>query len=799
MKFPLSLLKQFLQTDAPLDVIADNLTSIGLEVENIEDNSAALRPFEVAEITSAEKHPDADKLKICSVKTAHGDLQIVCGAPNARAGIKVALAKVGSVIPTNGMKIKASKIRGIESSGMLCSAAELGLSEDAQGIIELPQEAVLGNCIVQALHLDDPVIELCLTPNRGDCFGVYGIARDLAAKGVGTLIPLKAPEIQTSSAATASQTSKAPLHITINDTQACAQFIGRKICGVKNAASPEWLQRVLTLSGMRSISALVDVTNYFALAYGRPLHVFDAAKVSGNLHIRAAKSGEILQALDENSYTLTEHDCVIADDNGVLALAGIMGGMPSAVSEDTTDIILETALFDAERVALSARHHQILSDARTRFERGVDTGFLPLADQLATQMILTLCNGTPNAPIQAGAAPQPQAAIKLNASFITRLSGLSITQEQAEKHLTALGFTVQNKQATPPSWRHDITCEADLAEEVLRLIGYDAIPTISLPKPAGHSLPAFDKNTARILQAKRVLAMRGLNETISYAFVSDAQAASFQHQTATTPCPKLQNPIAEQLNSMRPNLLPSLLLAAADNMARGQKSIYLFESGSVFSGLNPQDEHPQIAGLRISKNQLEHWQKQPQPDLFTAKADAGAILALYGLKIDACQITRDVPCWYHPGRAGAVKLGPKNTLAYFGELHPNISKQFDIDAPIHAFEIMLDSLPAPKNKKRQAASYSDFPPVSRDFAFVINRDDDASGLLKNIAKSCKDLLRDIHVFDVYEGKNMADGKRSIALNITLQSSTRTLSEADINDASTAIIAAAQKYGAELRS
>lgn len=787
MKFPLSLLKQFLDTTADIATLAETLTRIGLEVEAIEDKAASLAPFKVAHILTAAPHPNASKLQVCNVATTEGELQIVCGAPNARAGLKVALASIGTTIPTNGLVIKKSKIRDVESNGMLCSASELGLSDDAEGIIELPASAKIGDSIVDVLQLNDPVIELAITPNRGDCFGVYGVARDLAAAGIGTLTPLTAPKIVTG--------NTPPLSITITDHEGCPQFIGRRITGVKNSASPAWLQHALTAAGMRPISALVDVTNYFVLAYGRPLHVFDAAKVTGGITVRHGNDGETLEALNEKTYTLTAKDCVVADDTGALAIGGIMGGTDSGVTDATTDVILEVAYFDAVRIANTGRHHSILSDARTRFERGVDPAFLPLAAELATAMIMELCGGTAGEIVIAGNAPKARTPIHWSVDGIEKRSGLSVKKPDAERMLSALGFTVSGNTATPPSWRHDVTNDADIAEEVLRLIGYDNIPTVSLPKPEGQIAAAFTPAQTLAARTKRALVTRGLYETVSFAFISAEQAAMFGGVDASL---QLQNPIAANLNTMRPNLLPNLLAAAKENLARGQAGVALFEMGSVFADISIRGETTVIAGIRVGKPTAAHWQPQSPDDLFAVKADVTCALTTYSVNTDNCQVTRNVPAWYHPGRAGALSLGPKTTLAYFGELHPSITASFDIDMPVYAFEIFIANVPTPKAAKRHAVALSEFQPTSRDFAFLVDDALEAGSLLKAMKRAAGDLAREVSLFDVYTGKGVPEGKRSLAISVTLQAMDRTLSEADITTASTAIIDAAKKLGAELR-
>lgn len=787
MKFPLSLLKQFITTDATLEEITTTLTRIGLEVEGVENKAASLAPFTVAHVLSAKQHPNSDRLQVCEVQTSSETLQIVCGAPNARAGLKVALASIGSTIPANGLVIKKSKIRDVESCGMLCSAAELGLSEDSEGIIELPAEAKIGAPIAEVLGLNDPVIEIAITPNRGDCFGVYGVARDLAAAGLGALCH---PQQREGSEVDA---SASPAN-DIQDKDGCPEIFFRRITGVKNGQSPAWLQQVLQAAGMRPISALVDITNYFTLAYGRPLHVFDAAKISGKLTVRRAQNGETLAALNEKTYVLTEADCVIADDANVLALAGIMGGTESGVSESTTDIVLEVAMFTPERIAKSGQHHQIISDARMRFERGVDPAFLRTAEALATAMITQICGGKVGELRYSGSAPAPRTAIAWSPTFIEKRSGLNVPPSDCERILKALGFTLNGNLATPPSWRHDVTCREDIAEEILRIVGYDTIPTISLPKPAGNIAPAVDAKAAQLGRTRRALAVRGLFETVSFAFISEDQAALFAAKNSAL---NVQNPIASNLSTMRPNLLPGLLIAAHANLARAQKTVHLFEAGSVFSGTLPQDETTQLAAIRCGENPL-HWQPAAAVDVFSAKADAFSALEQFGVNTDNVQITRNVPSWYHPGRAGAISLGPKNILAYFGALHPSVLKAFDIEVPVFACEIMLAALPTTKPAKRTAAALSEYQAVTRDFAFVVPDSVEAGSLQKAMKRAGGAHVTDVALFDVYRGKGVAEGHVSLAFTATLQAMDKTLSEADISAAADAIILAAQKLGGQLR-
>lgn len=787
MKFPLSLLKRFLTTDATLEQIAATATAIGLEVDGIEDKAAELKQFVVAEIIHAEKHPQADKLQVCKVKAAQGELQIVCGAPNARAGIKVALANIGTIIPTNQMEIKKAAVRGVESQGMMCSARELGLGEDHAGIIELPPDAKIGDSIVDVIGLGDPVLDLNITANRGDCMGVYGIARDLAAAGLGTLKPLCVPEIKTDGA---------PAYtIRIEDADGCPAFSGRVIRGVKNGASPEWMQRTLTAAGMRPISALVDITNYFTLAFGRPLHVYDLKKLRGDIVVRPAKDGEELLALNDKTYRMTHRDCAIADDSGTIGIGGIMGGKSTAVDETTTDILLECALFHPERIAKTGRALQIDSDARSRFERGLDTGFLDIADARATDLIIELCGGTASERTLAGEIPKRKFEIPFDAAKVNALIGLDVPEARQREILASLGFRDHGDHMHPPTWRHDCSQPADLAEEVLRIVGYDAIPLTPLPKPAHISHPALDSAQARTSLVRRALANRGMHETYSWGFCSEAQAAAFGGQTEAL---HLLNPISAELSVMRPNILPHLLDALKANAARGLIDAALFEVGATFVDVTPAGQRTHAVGVRSGLRHGTHWAGSPKADVFDVKADAFAALEAASFDTSKAQISRNVPAWYHPGRSGAVQLGPKNTLAVFGEIHPTTLKALGIDFTVLAFEVYLDNIPAAKASKRKALSTSDFQAVTRDFAFVLDEKTAANELVRAVQSAEKTLLRDVQIFDVYQGKGVADGKKSIALTITLQADDRTLTEAEIEGASKAVIASAMKIGAILR-
>ncbi len=784
MKFPLSLLKMFLDTDASLEKIAEVATAIGLEVDGIEDKSKALAPFVVAEILAAEKHPQADKLQVCRVNTAQGELQIVCGAPNARAGIKVALANIGTIIPTNGMEIKAAKVRGVDSQGMLCSADELGIGGDAAGIIELPADAAIGASIVDVLGLGDPVLDLNITANRGDCMGVYGVARDLAAAGLGTLITKLPP-------APASNDETYP--ITIEDTDGCPAFLGRIIRGVSNGPSPEWMQKLLTAAGMRTISFLVDATNFGTLAYGRPSHVYDIKKLKGPIVVRRAHDGEPFAALNEKHYNLAPRDCVIADDSGVIGLGGIMGGSSTAVDETTTDILVELALFNPLRIAQSGRALQIDSDARSRFERGVDSGAL-VASDIGLACYLLMAGGKAGAPNLVGSIPVPAAPVAFDAKAINALGGTDIAEARMVEILTALGFVIQGGNATIPTWRHDVSQPADLAEEVLRIVGYDHIPSTPLPKAPGISKPALSAVQQRVANTRRGLANRGLNEHYGWGFCSEAQAAAFGGQSDAL---KLLNPISAELSVMRPNLLPHLIDAASNNHARGNTDIALFEIGAVFVDVTPTSQHTVAAGIRAGLKTGTHWTGTAKADVFDVKADALAALDAAGFDASKTPVTRNAPAWYHPGRSGSIALG-KNVIAVFGELHPATLKALGCDFSLMAFEVYVDAIPQARGAKRKPLSVSDYQAVSRDFAFVVDEKTPAADLVNAITKAEKTLLQAVTVFDVYQGKGVEEGKKSVAISVTLQAADRTLTDAEIETVVRSIVANVSKTGAVLR-
>jgi phenylalanyl-tRNA synthetase beta chain len=799
MKFTLSWLKDHLDTNAALEQITQTLTMIGLEVEQVIDRAEALKPFTVAKILHAEKHPEADKLRVCKVQSDIGELQIVCGAPNARAGIYVALAKEGTTIPASGMVIKKTKIRGIESNGMLCSADELALGGDSTGIIELP-EAKIGESIVSVLGLNDPVIEIAITPNRADCLGVRGIARDLAAAGLGTLKPL--PEITGIEG-----TFDSPVKISIA-TDACKHFIGCYVNGVKNSQSPDWLKKRLEAIGQKPISALVDITNYIAIDLARPLHVYDAKKLHGNLTVRGAKAGEKLKALNGKEYALGEGMCVIADEAGAQAIGGVIGGEPTGCTEATTEVFLEVAFFDPAHVAATGRALQIESDARYRFERGVDPAFVRAGAELALFMIRELCGGECSHLVEAGKAPEWKRSILLRPERVATLGGVSVSKEKIEVIIKTLGCelraTGDGWEVTPPSWRGDIEGEADLVEEVLRINGYDNIPATPLPKPATIGKPALTLSQKRAHLAKRTLASRGMLEACTWSFLPQAQAQMFGGNN-----PKLQliNPIAADLDTMRPSLLPNLISVAKKNIDKSTPEwMYFFEVGLQFHDIT-EGQRMVATGIRIAIEENSFESKSFKRDArdanaFDTKIDALAVLEALGVPASAVTINTATPNWYHPGRSGALTLGGKIILGYFGEIHPGIIKQqFDLeDTPVAAFEIFLEAIPVPRSKikARSPLKYSSFQPVERDFAFLVDEKVSAVDLTKAIASADKQLITGVEIFDVYTGKGIETGKKSVAVKVTLQSFERTLTDQDITAASNAIIASAAKLGATLR-
>jgi phenylalanyl-tRNA synthetase beta chain len=798
MKFTLSWLKEHLDTSADLNKIRDTLTMLGLEVEGIANPAESLKGFVVGYVVEAIQHPNADRLRVCKVDTGSGVVQVVCGAPNARTGMKGIFAPSGSTIPGTGLLLKASKIRGEESNGMLCSFRELQLGEDHSGIIDLPAETRTGAPAAQALGLDDPVIEIKVTPNRADCLGVHGIARDLAAAGIGSLKPVKADKIAGS--------YRSPIRWTHGyeprPDSPCPLVVGRHFRGLRNRPSPDWLQRRLKAIGLRPISALVDITNLVTFDLNRPLHVFDARKLAGDLVMRQAREGEQILALDGKTYTLDPSVSVIADGKGVHGIGGIMGGEDTGVRDDTTEVFLEAAYFQPIGIAASGRKLGILSDARYRNERGIDPESCWWGAEVATRLILELCGGEASEIVSSGVMPAWQRRYTLRPDRVKSLTAIDVPAAETAAILRKLGFAVEGDgpwTAAVPSWRPDIVGEADLVEEVTRVWGFDNIPTTSLPRLSPTSKPVRDPMQRRVPLARRALAARGMNEAVTWSFLPLKQAERFGGGQADL---RLLNSIAAELDTMRPSILPNLIDAAQRNEARGLADPALFEVGPQYKDATPRGQRTVAAGIRHNMAVPRHWQGPPRPvDAFDAKADALAVLAAIGAPVDNMSAQPGAPDWYHPGRSGVLKLGDR-VMAQFGELHPEISASADLKGPVVAFEVFLDAPPLPKAKATKARPklvLSSFQPLERDFAFIVDADVDADKLVRAARNADKALVTAVRVFDVYAGKGVPGGKKSVALSVTLQPVERTLTDAEIEAASNKIVAqVAKATGATLR-
>ena len=801
MKFTLSWLKEHLDTTATLAEVRDALTMLGLEVEGITNPAETLKGFVVGYVVEAVQHPNADRLRVCKVDTGSGVLQVVCGAPNARTGMKGIFAPTGSYIPGTDLHLKASKIRGEESNGMLCSFRELQLGDDHSGIIDLPAETATGIAAAEALGLDDPVIEIKVTPNRGDCLGVHGIARDLAAAGLGTLKPLKADRIKGA--------YQSPIRWThgyeAKPDSPCPIVVGRHFRGVKNGPSPDWLQRRLKAIGLRPISTLVDITNLVTFDLNRPLHVFDAKKLAGDLVMRQAREGEKILALDGKTYELDPSISVIADAKAVHALGGIMGGEDTGVQADTTEVFLEVAYFDPIRTAASGRKLAILSDARYRFERGIDPESVHWGAEVATRLILELCGGEASEIVQSGVMPNWQRDFGLRADRVKTLTGIDVPARETADILTKLGFKVSGNgqndagwTAAVPSWRPDIVGEADLVEEVARVHGFDHIPTTSLPRLSATSKPVRSPMQRRVPQARRSLAERGMNEAVTWSFLPRKQAERFGGGAEDL---RLLNSIDATLDTMRPSILPNLIDAASRNEARGLADPALFEVGPQYKDATPTGQRMVAAGVRHNMAVPRNWAGPARTvDAFDAKADALAVLAAIGAP-DNLSTQPGAPDWYHPGRSGVIKLGDR-VMAQFGELHPELTAAADLKGPVAAFEVFLDAPPLPKAKATKARSklvLSAFQPVERDFAFLVDATVEAEKLVRAARSGDRMLITAARVFDVYAGKGVPEGKKSLAIAVTLQPVERTLTDAEIEAVCNKIVAAVAKAtGATLR-
>ena len=794
MKFSLSWLKEHLDTNASLDEIAETLTMIGLEVEEIVDRAEELSPFTVAEILEAEQHPNADRLRVCRVATHAGELQIVCGAPNARAGLKTVFAEIGTTIPSNGMTLKPTKIRDVDSQGMMCSAEEMALGEESDGIMELPKDAEVGKPFASLMGADDPVIEIAITPDRADCLGVYGIARDLAAAGLGTLKALPENKIAESFESTPK--------IKIEDEGASPLFMGRLIKNVKNGESPEWLKQKLAACGVTSHSILVDITNYIAYDRGRPLHVFDADKLSGDLIVRRASKGEKFVDLKENEQELDDNMIVIADDSGVISLAGVMGGLSTGCSDETVNVYVESALFEPLSIAKAGRSLGLISDARYRFERGVDPAAVKEGLDFATALILDLCGGDAGDAVIAGAEPNWQSDIAFRPARVAELTGMDVAEDKIEDILTRLGCTVSKSGETwsvaKPSWRHDVDLEEDLVEEVMRLNGMDEIPLVDLPVSNDASKPVLTTGFDQAFKARRILASKGMHEVVTYSFMSSKFVDHFGGQSEGL---HVTNPISAELDVMRPTILANLIDAAKQNEKRSQENGAFFEIGPIFKEEKDQNQRPAMAGLRFGKG-MRHWSGQiSKPDTYSVKADVYAVLEGLGLSTANLMIKTDASSWYHPGKSGAIYLGPKNKLAEFGEIHPQIAKAYKLKAPAFGFEIFTDMIPAPKKKKaKQLLTLNNLQPARRDFAFVVDRDVAAADLVKAVKGADKKFVKAVNVFDIFEGDALGENKKSIAIDVLLQPANESFTDEVLEEISAKIIdQAAKSCGGVLRS
>jgi phenylalanyl-tRNA synthetase beta chain len=806
MKFTLDWLKDHLDTTASPEEIGKALTMIGLEVEGIEAQGKALEKFVIAHVVEAKPHPNSDHLNICKVDAGTGELiDVVCGAPNCRTGLKSVFAAPGTYIPGKDFELKGGVvIRGAPSNGMLCSAAELELSEDHDGIIELPEDAPIGTKYVDYAGINGVVFDISITPNRGDATGVYGVARDLAAFGLGTL---KQTDFSPVPSKGKSPIAPLPQNFAAGENKAIRKFAGRYFANVKNGPSPDWLQARLRAVGLRPINTIVDITNLVSLGWGRPLHAYDADKVEGEMVLRPAR-GEDFDALDNKIYKLDETMTVIADDKGPLCLGGVMGGIRSGVTDETVNVFMECASWDADLIAQAGRKTGIVSDARYRLERNVDPALTEPGLELATRLVIELCGGEPMEPAISGEDVFPNTVVEFPLAEVKRLTGLEVSPSEIEAILTRLGFTVEGagdvRQVKVPSWRPDVTQKADLVEEVMRMVGVDNVPVEPLPRlnhVATRMLTTI-QNRRRI--ARRALAARGLDEVVTWSFISHDEATRFG---GGTPDRQLANAIASDMTDMRPSLLPGLLAGARRNANRGFADVALFEVGQIFLSDQPEGQHTYASGVRTGTAKLDgggrHWSgKAETVGVWDAKADLAAVLDALGVDIDKVQVLPEAAEWSHPGRGGRIALGPKVTLGWFGELHPALAAELDIDGAVSAFEIDLDALPEARKKAtktKPALELSPFQPVSRDFAFVMDRGITAAAILKAARGADKALIKQVDIFDVFEGAHVGEGKKSVAIEVTLQPRDKTLTDEEIEKVSAAVVAAVTKTtGGELR-
>jgi phenylalanyl-tRNA synthetase beta chain len=838
MKFTLSWLREHLDTDEPIEKLAEKLTMIGLEVESIEDKAKALGAFTIARVIEAKQHPNADRLRVCIVDTGAGEpVQVVCGAPNARTGMKGVFSPPGTYIPGKKITLGVGNIRGVESCGMLVSEAEMELSDDHEGIIDLPDDAPVGEPYAKWAGLDDPVIEINLTPNRPDCTGVHGIARDLAAADMGKFIDPAVKPVKTGRTGPPAQLASpeklgwlqrivrlfrrdvptqhreaadalpCSVKVKIEAADLCPGFALRLVRGVKNGPSPDWLQKRLLAIGLRPINALVDITNFMTFDRGRPLHVFDAAKVHGNLTVRRGRKDESLLALDGRTYQLDETMCVIADEKGVESLSGIMGGEESGCDANTTDVLIESALWNPLNIAQTGRKLGINSDARYRFERGVDPNFMVPGLELATKMVLDLCGGEPSEMVVEGFKRADEKPIDFPLAEIKRLSGLDVPLPEARRVLDRLGFSVagqgESVKVAIPSWRSDIEGKADIVEEVVRILGVDRVRFTPFPRGEDPRKPILTSLQVRNRKAKRSLAARGMVEAVTWSFIGHSQAELFGGGQAEL---VLANPIAADLSDMRPSLIPGLVASAQKNADRGFPDVALFEVGQVFKGDRPEDQLTAASGVRRALAKASgagrHWTGNGEADAFDVKADALAVLVAAGAPPQAMQIVPGGPNWLHPGRSGTIQIGPQNVLGYFGELHPRALEALDAEGPLMAFEVILERIPEPKAKPTRAKpmlELSAFQPVTRDFAFMVERSVKAGDLVRAAQNVDRKLITNVTVFDLYEGPGVASDKKSIAIAVTLQPREKTMTDEEIDAVAAKIVAeVSRRTGGVLR-
>lgn len=790
MRLTLRWLKEYLDIKAPTNTMAEDiilkLTELGLEVDDVEDKAALYAPFKVAKVKFAEQHPDADRLRVCQVETENGLVQVVCGAPNARSGMTAIFAPEGSYIPGLDVTLQKGVIRGQESCGMLVSEREMCLSDEHNGIIDLDDSYAIGTPITDVFDgLDDIIIEIGLTPDRADCAGIMGIARDLAAAGLGQFICPERPAIEEKFETSVSVITKTP--------ETCPHFVGREIRGVKNGESPAWLRKQLEAVGLRPISALVDITNYFCIGMNRPLHVYDVDRLKGDIVVDLAKGGESFDALNDKSYTLKGGETVITDASGVLGLGGIIGGTSTGCEADTVNVFLECAYFDPIAIARTGRDLQIISDARYRFERGVDPEFLPHAVDLATQMILDLCGGEAGTMVVAGAPIDWRTSYPFDPARTCKHTGVSIPEKEQLYILGSLGFEIEGKGAPyvvhTPSWRRDIEGSTDLIEEVIRVYGYDNIPATPLVRDTVLTQNALSR-THQLRQATgRAMADRGLQECITWSFMPYDLATQFAVDGVIKPSLRLTNPISIEMDTMRPSILPNLIQACARNANKGFPNAALFETGPIFTGVDPQDQAHVCAGVRHGIHAHKHWASADisrTVDAYDAKADALTAIRAVNPSLHP-QITSDAPPYYHPGRSGVLRLG-KTVLATFGQLHPAICEELDITGDVVGFEVYLDNIPAAKQTvAKPTLVLSPFQPVRRDFAFIVSKETEAGQVIAAATKGGGKLVSGVTVFDVYQGKGVPEGQKSLAIAVEFQPVDATLKDKEIEDLSKAVI------------